>query len=96
MPKQKGGRKFEVTDLDLVRVLKDLRAVNVRVLDTHDHWHTNNPTREGISLGIPADTCWFGEVDLKDAFHWGKMHPDSKKYVVICWNGRLWRWNAKG
>ena len=93
-PKQKVGRKFEGTDLDLVRVLNDLRAVNARVLDTHEHWHINNPTREGIALDIPADTCWFGEVDLKDAFHWGKMHPDSKKYVVICWKGRLWRWNG--
>ena len=33
-------------------------------------------------------------MDLEDAFHWGKMHPDSKKYVVICWKGRLWRWNG--
>ena len=55
-PKQKVGRKFEGTDLDLVRVLNDLRAVNARVLDTHEHWHINNPTREGISLEIPADT----------------------------------------
>ena len=91
-PKAKPGRKFEGTDLDLVRILNDLRGVNERIADSYEEWAINNPTREGLEQSVPGDARWFGEIDLKDAFHWGVMHEDSQKYVVIYWKGKTYAW----
>ena len=91
-PKAKPGRKFEGTDLDLVRLLNDLRGVNERIADTYEEWSINNPTRENPTRAVPGDAKFFGELDLKDAFHWCVMHEDSRKYVVIHWKGEFYRW----
>ena len=91
-PKATPGRKFEGTDLDLVRLLNNLRGINARIADTYDEWAINNPTRENLTRSVPGDAKFFGEIDLKDAFHWGVMHEDSRQYVVIHWKGSFYRW----
>ena len=91
-PKAKPGIKFEGTDLDLVRLLNDLRGVNACIPDAYDEWAINNPTRENLTRSVPSDAKFFGEIDLKDAFHWGVMHEDSRKCVVIHWKGKFYRW----
>ena len=91
-PKAKPGRKFEGTDLDLVRLLNDLRGVNERIADSYEEWSVKNPTRENLTRAVPGDAKFFGEIDLKDTFHWGIMHKDSRKYVVIHWKGKFYKW----
>ena len=59
-PKAKPGRKFEGTDLDLVRLLNDLRGVNERIADTYEEWSVNNPTRENLTRAVPGDAKFFG------------------------------------
>ena len=90
-PKEKVGRTFPDCDLALVRPLCDLRSTNEHIKDTHQAWMVHNPTREGIAMQIPQGTKWFGEIDLQDAFHWGQMHPDSQRFVVIHWKGRWFK-----
>ena len=93
-PKAKPGRKFEGTDLDLVRVLNDLRGLNERIADSYEEWSINNPTRENLTRAVPGNAKFFGEIDLKDAFHWGILHEDSQKYVVIHWKGSFYKWKG--
>ena len=77
-----------------MRLLNDLRGVNERIADTYEEWAINNPTRENLTRAVPGDAKKFGEIDLKDAFHWGVMHEDSRRYayVVIHWKGSFYRW----
>jgi hypothetical protein len=43
---------------------------------------------------VPGNAKFFGEIDLKDAFHWGILHEDSQKYVVIHWKGDFYKWKG--
>ena len=76
----------------MVRLLNDLRGVNERIADSYEQWSVNNPTRENLTRSAPGDAKFFGEIDLKDAFHWGIMHKDSRKFVVIHWKGKFDKW----
>jgi hypothetical protein len=91
----KPGRVFPDTDLQLVRVLNDMRNTNSAIdMTYYSLWHVCNPTRESIVLRIPPEASWFGEVDLKDSFHYGLMHEDSRKYMWIHFKRRFYNWRG--
>ena len=93
-PKAKPGRTFPGTDLTLVRVLADLRNVNIKIIVDPDEWTEVNPTRDGVTFSVPHGTKWFGDVDLHDAFHHAPVHPDSQPYLVICWMGEYYMYTG--
>ena len=88
-PKLKPGRTFEDRpDLSLVRVLADLRS------DDPDEWMHVNPTRNGATHSVPIGTCWYGDIDLHDAFHHGRVHKSSRRYLVIYWKGKYYMYKG--
>ena len=95
-PKLKPGRTFEDRpDLSLVRVLADLRSVNLKIIsDDPDEWMHVNPTRNGATHSVPIGTCWYGDIDLHDAFHHGRVHKSSRRYLVIYWKGKYYMYKG--
>ena len=84
-PKQKVGRTFPESDLPLVRVLNDLRLVNQRLIQHKGEFQENNPTRNRATSSVPHGAKWFGDIDMHAAFHYGILHEDSRRFLVIYW-----------
>ena len=78
----KKGRFWPGTDIELVRLLMDLRSLNSCLLPSPAHWIYASPDQASMCQFIPIGTTHMISCDLSDAFHTAIVHPDSRNLLI--------------
>ena len=79
VPKKNGGHRLVI----------DLSALNKHIVQSHFKMEDKEVMK---SLINPSD--YLASIDLRNAFHSIKLHPDSKKFVVFEFEGRRFCFNV--
>ncbi|KAF4647135.1 hypothetical protein FOZ61_004608, partial [Perkinsus olseni] len=70
-------------EIEVVRLLADLRLLNERVKAPPRDWAFEAPSLEEFLGGIPGGDGFYSVLDIKDAFHSVQLSPRVKKYMTI-------------
>lgn len=46
------------------------------------------------TLKLMSRDCFMATLDIKNAYHFVKIHPDSRKYLRFQWDGKLYQFNV--
>jgi len=88
----KSGRFFAGTDLQMVRLLADCRALNSACHDAPLHHLDCAPSQLDMCSRVPFGSKYFKFYDLSDAFHTCPIHKDCLDLVVVQFNGKFYRY----
>lgn len=72
-----------------MRLILNLKQLNKFIETSHFKIEDIRTT-----LKLITQNCYMATLDIKDAYHLIKIHPDSKKYLRFVWNAKLYEFNV--
>ena len=88
----KPDRYYPGTDIPMVRLLADCRALNQACVDSPHHHFDCCPTQLDMASRVPLGATHYRYYDLSDAFHTCKIADDSAHLVVVQFNGEFYQY----
>ena len=90
----KDGRFFPGTNISMVRLLVDCRALNAACEDAPLHHYDSCPTQYDMCARIPLWSIFFKFYDLSDAFHSCAATPETQELLVVQFNGKYFQYTG--
>ena len=90
----KPGRFFPGTNIPMVRLLVDCRALNQACTDAPYHHVPCCPSQAGMCMGVPIGAKFFRNYDLSDAYHSCPVTPETAKLLVVQFDGKYYQYQG--
>ena len=84
----KPGRFWPDTEIELIRLLVDLRALNAVLVPSPHHWAFACPDQASMCQVIPRGTKFMLTCDISNAFHTAILDPGSRHLLRVQIAGR--------
>ena len=90
----KPGRYYPGTNLPMVRLLADCRALNRSCVDSPLHHYDCCPTQLDMCSRIPYGSKYFKKYDISDAFHSCKVSAESADLLVVQYGDEYYQYTG--
>ena len=90
----KPGCYYLGTNLPMVRLLADCRALNRSCVDSPLHHYECCPTQQDMCSRIPLGSKFFKQYDISDAFHSCKVSDESADLLVVQFGNEYYQYTG--